>query len=294
VQGKRPDRVDPRGVWEVLIKDEGWKKVAKFGDGPPAFRAVADDEGRLLYGVMTNDGGELKRLAENGEATIIAKLREMPQNISPMPDGKILITSAREVAIVDSDGKVEQKAQTEKDISAVAVDFKANVYCQLPSAKKIRVFDANFKSRDLDSDGDPHVSLCLTPDQGFLVAVAPKQWQLTSRRIESDGTLAHPQPFYSLQALEGQDSPHVYALAADDRGRLYVSSVNGIQIFDQAGRVIGILTLPSRSTVFAMAFGGAKFDTLFVVAGDGIYSRKLNVKGVRSCKPPIFPKPPQM
>ena len=43
-----------------------------------------------------------------------------------------------------------------------------------------------------------------------------------------------------------------------------------------------------------MAFGGPNFDTLYAVTEKAVYARKLNAKGVRSCKPPIAPPPPRM
>ena len=115
-----------------------------------------------------------------------------------------------------------------------------------------------------------------------------------SFRVGTNGELSEPEPFYTLQQMEGQTSSLAYAAAADEKGRLYVSSVNGIQIFDQGGRVIGILTLPEREILTGMCFGGPNFDTLYAVTEKAVYARKLNAKGVRSCKPPIAPPPPRM
>ena len=83
-------------------------------------------------------------------------------------------------------------------------------------------------------------------------------------------------------------------MLTDDKGRLYVVSTNGIQIFDQGGRVIGILALPTRDQIKGMAFCGPNFDTLFCVTDEKVYTRKLNAHGVRPWNAPTAPPPPRM
>ena len=55
---------------------------------------------------------------------------------------------------------------------------------------------------------------------------------------------------------------------------------------------MGILTLPEHQIVFGIAFGGTNFDTLYAVTEKAVYARKLNSKGVRSCKAPVAVKGP--
>ncbi len=73
-------------------------------------------------------------------------------------------------------------------------------------------------------------------------------------------------------------------------GYLLVATAEGIQICDQPGRVIGIISKPQRSFVSNLTFAGPDLQTLYVTAQDKVFRRKLRIKGVRQWEPV---KPPQ-
>jgi enterochelin esterase-like enzyme len=307
VQGKRPDKVDPRGVWEVLIKDEGWKKVA---DATQEIQFIeADDDGSVIYGENNFENRLVQlvvnRLSADGTVRMLAALGGVAGALKFGPDGKLFIPTRDGVYTLDKDGKkslyvsLPKKARRE-----IAIDYKGNIYLvsgddflheQIGIVTAEKVIIPEKETLLVEDTWVPTGSkLMFTPDQGFLVACHALNWKMKSVRVEKSGSVAHGEDFYSLQALEGQDASLAGQPVADDKGRIYVPTVNGIQIFDQAGRVIGILTSPDHTNASALVFGGRNFDTLYAATHKGIYSRKLNARGVRSCKPPIVPKPPQM
>jgi sugar lactone lactonase YvrE len=193
----------------------------------------------------------------------------------------------------DKDGKEAIFAE-KVDAHGLAIDAKGNVYAADGHNKNIQLFGAHKEHKIFDAHLDGAANLVFTPDQGFVAAFDSAAFTMYSYRVEPNGDLSNAEPFYSLQYIEGEKDSAALCGAADDKGRLYISSVNGIQIFDQGGRVIGILTLPERNIVTGMAFGGANFDTLYAVTSKAVYTRKLNAKGVRSCKPPVAVAPPRM
>ena len=66
----------------------------------------------------------------------------------------------------------------------------------------------------------------------------------------------------------------------ESKGRFFVTTELGVQIFDPAGRLAGIIAKPSpQSKVVSVEFAGKSFDTLFIAAGDKIYARQLKVTG---------------
>jgi sugar lactone lactonase YvrE len=67
-----------------------------------------------------------------------------------------------------------------------------------------------------------------------------------------------------------------------------------VQFCDQAGRVNGILNLPPNKRAANLCFGGLKMDTLFVCAGDKVYRRTTQAKGVRSADAPQKPVAPRL
>jgi enterochelin esterase family protein len=71
-------------------------------------------------------------------------------------------------------------------------------------------------------------------------------------------------------------------MAADWRGRYYVTSALGVQVFDPTGRLCGVLEKPQASKpLTSCTLAGAKGDTLFVTNGDKIFSRKLQIETLK-------------
>ena len=62
--------------------------------------------------------------------------------------------------------------------------------------------------------------------------------------INDDGTLANKSLYYYAQIPVNRSTSGADGLAMDTRGNLFVAAYLGIQIFDQAGRVTGIIPGP--------------------------------------------------
>ena len=81
----------------------------------------------------------------------------------------------------------------------------------------------------------------------------------------------------------------------DRGGRLYACTHLGIQIFDQAGRVVGILPKPVVGKGCSnLEFGGPDHDYLYATCGDKLMRRKTRNKGVLFFQEPILPNKPQL
>ena len=63
---------------------------------------------------------------------------------------------------------------------------------------------------------------------------------------------------------------------------------------DLAGRVNGIILLPPNGRAANLAFGGPNLDTLYLTAGDKVWKRQLQVKGVRPADAPLKPENPRL
>ena len=301
VTSSRPEKVDPRGVFEVLVKGEEWKRKTNIlGSG---FSAAANDAGEVYFSDSGMQGQQavIWKLDSDGKTSEFVRSEKPAVDLQFGADGKLYAGHQDHISNYDKDGKETVVIDKfEGKCHAFALNYSGTIYAGFSEPEKLTIVKAG-KRADTEiqklapnlKDFNPSYFI-FTPDQGFLVMAEFDKSQLHSFRVEADGKLSHPEPFYSLQTLEGQDRFIALAAAVDDRGRIYVSSSNGIQILDQGGRVIGILTLPERNIVKGMCFGGANFDTLFAVTEKAVYTRKLNAKGVRSCKPPIAVPPPRM
>jgi gluconolactonase len=65
----------------------------------------------------------------------------------------------------------------------------------------------------------------------------------------------------------------------DDKGNLYITSGLGLQVFDSAGRKLGIIPIPESPA--NVTFGGPDFKTLYVTARTSVYTIPMEVAGHR-------------
>jgi sugar lactone lactonase YvrE len=82
-------------------------------------------------------------------------------------------------------------------------------------------------------------------------------------------------------------------LKCDRDGRIYVTSLAGLQVMDPLGRVEAIISVPeTKGQVSSLVFGGPEFNVLYITCHDKVYSRKVKVKGANNFEKPIkLPNP---
>jgi len=68
-------------------------------------------------------------------------------------------------------------------------------------------------------------------------------------------------------------------LRVDERGWIYTSSEDSVQVLDPAGVPLGRIGVPEK--VGNLTFGGPGLDTLFITASTSLYRIKLATRGVR-------------
>ena len=76
--------------------------------------------------------------------------------------------------------------------------------------------------------------------------------------VQSDGTVKNRRPFLQLQDIPADKESGADGMAIDRDGRIYVTSVVGIQVFDPSGKYLGRLR-GARN----LAFGGPDKRTLY-------------------------------
>jgi len=135
--------------------------------------------------------------------------------------------------------------------------------------------------------------ITLSPDQSLLYVADSRTRWVYSYQIQSDGSLAHKEPYYHMYEPETADDSGVDGLRVDRDGRLYAATRMGIQVCDPIGRVQAIIPTPN-GRVANVAFGGENFDVLYAMAGDKVYRRKVKVQGAPAFLPPIKLPPPRL
>ncbi len=207
-------------------------------------------------------------------------------------DGKLYVADrAQKTVTAYLNGSVLPLASNGLSVQDMTVDPRGNLYAtefgegELGNVWLIKPDGTRMK---LDSGLHFPTGITLSLDhKALFVAEGHTHW-IYSYLIKSDGSLIYKQRYDWLHTAEGADDAGDFAdardIAADNAGNLYVATRMGVQICDDNGRVRGILTLPSGA-VTSLAFGGPKFDTLYVVSGGKVYSRKMKAAGHPSFLP---------
>ncbi|MSO23245.1 MAG: gluconolaconase [Acidobacteria bacterium] len=106
--------------------------------------------------------------------------------------------------------------------------------------------------------------------------------------VKEDGSLSNKRKFAKLAVTpevlskpDPQDRFNSQAdgMAVDMDGRLYVSTLSGVQIFDAAGATVGTLWCPQFPV--SCTFGGPNYDVLYMVGESSAWSIQTKVKGFR-------------
>lgn len=119
--------------------------------------------------------------------------------------------------------------------------------------------------------------IILSPDEKTLYVIPSGQAEMMVYPVESPGKLGRGQVFCSLRQAPGQKNGGGDGLAIDQQGNLYITSKLGIQVFDSAGKLLGILEVPEQPA--NVTFGGPDRQTLYVTARKSLYSARMQAVG---------------
>lgn len=138
-------------------------------------------------------------------------------------------------------------------------------------------------------------ALCLSPDQTLLYVADRRRQLISSFQVGGDGTPTLEQPYFHLHLPDDTVGSGVGGLCVDTAGRLYAATPMGVQVFDQAGRVNGIVLPPRKiTTVGGLTFGGPGRNRLYLLADGRVWRRTLQTRGVFPGASPVLPPPPRL
>jgi hypothetical protein len=225
----------------------------------------------------------LSKILVEGEGWKVAA-KDLPGvavlNASPTD---VLVDLGGPLAKIRPDGKVEKLPA--QGIGSPAVTFRGDVIYQIDAENKSLVARWPDK-RQAKKVNDLVKPSCLTlwPDESQLVIGDAGGKYLWTARIEKDGGLGGVDRYYSLRVKPGGKASGVKAMVMDAGNLLYAATPLGVQVFDPTGRLCGVILPPAKEEMTAITIGGEKGDTLFVAAGDKVYSRKIQGKAVYTLK----------
>jgi len=289
---------DRQFITDILDPDHDWEPV---GDGYDfAEGLAADPQGNLffcdsasskIYKISASDGkvslykdgtAGTSGLAFSADGVLYAGETGRLRVASYLPEGQLSVLS---LGVQASD---------------VAAHPKYGVYFSEAGRGRIWLVDtANIKRVVFNNtkDGNIQTPYCvrLLPDGSGLIVTDYDSRASWSFRFSKDGSLIDGEPFYHLEIpdelAEGALRSGARGVAFDTQGYAYFATELGVQICDQAGRVVGIIRKPWPGNITDVAFGGADRQTLYVTAEKKVYKRRLRRVGTPPGTKTVLPKP---
>jgi len=96
--------------------------------------------------------------------------------------------------------------------------------------------------------------------------------------VRADGSVANRRDFAELRDIADGEESIADGMAIDSEGRLYVTTVRGIQVFDGGGIYLGTIQVPRQPSNVAFS-GYSDKRTLYITARQGLYSVKMISQG---------------
>jgi enterochelin esterase family protein len=273
----------------LLIPGEPWKVAAEglgFADAP-----CSDAEGNLYFSDMKAPA--IYRIGVDGTRRRVAG--EGVSGLKLGPDGWLYGCQGakkRVIAIQPESGDVREVA-TGLQPNDLVITPEGHVYVTETGLQQVTFIDSKSGAVWVADHGlSAPNGLALSPDGGTLAVSEYKGENVWVYRVEPDGTLSAKAPYMTLRLpidpkgefRVGEPPPFQSiskgdGICTDWRGRYYVASALGVQVFDPTGRLCGVLNKPQGSApLTSCTMGGAGQDVLFVTNGDKVYSRKLQVE----------------
>jgi len=283
----KPTKVNQRGVAEFVDLAGGWELVSSgygFTEGP-----AVDKDGNVFFSDIPRS--KIFKIGLDGKVSLFKEDTGGVNGLMFGPDGRLYgcQNGRKKIVAYSMDGKESVIAEGTGS-NDLAITAKNEIYYSDPGGKKVWFIDAKGNKRVVyEGIGFPN-GVRLSPDQSMLLVADYSSRWVWSFQVQPDGSLAHGQAFYHLEMPDDPTTAAADGMTVDTEGYLYVATNTGIQICDQAGRVMAVLPKPQPNAALANAvFGGAALDTLYVTNGDKVYKRPMKHKGVNAwtvVKPP--------
>ena len=93
--------------------------------------------------------------------------------------------------------------------------------------------------------------------------------------VRPDGTLENGRIFGDEKGNKGEGVPD--GMRVDKKGNIFVTGPKGIWVWDPQGHHIGTIVMPEQPA--NLAWGGPRYDTLYITATHGVYKLQTKTKG---------------
>lgn len=131
-------------------------------------------------------------------------------------------------------------------------------------------------SRIIDNLPQPN-GVILSPNEKTLYVIPSGQADMMAYTVTEPGQIDEGRVFCKLAQPSGQQNRGGDGLTVDTKGNLYITSGLGLQVYDKAGKLLGVIPLPEGPA--NVTFGGPENSTLYVTARTSLYAVPTSAQG---------------
>jgi gluconolactonase len=258
-----------------------------FTEGP-----AADGQGNLYFSDVA--GNKLYKVDSQNELSVILD----PSNNT----NGLMVNAAGNIVACEMAGRLIEVNPKNKEVKALAegyegkrfnapndlvIDKEGGVYftdphfrAPMPLPQGVRAFYYRASDGKLTRLGVVETApngVILSPDEKTLYVIPSMQAEMLAYPVEAPGKLGQQRTFCTLKQAAGKTAGGGDGLTIDSKGNLYITSALGIQVFDPAGRPLGILEFPEQPA--NCTFGGKDNKTLYVTARTSLYAVPMEATG---------------
>ena len=276
---------------ELLIPGENWELVADdlgFAD------ALCADKAGNLYFCDMRAPSVVRISAADGSRTEIAK--ESVSGLEFNPDGSLLYacqgSKNRVISIDPANGEVKTVAEGVKPNDLAVTKDGFILFTDTGKSQVTRINPQTGEVTAVDTGINRPNGIALSNDGGTLAVSDYGGTHTWAFRVNAGGVLDAKMPTMPMRLRidpNGEfrfNEPPPYmavakgdGMAVDKRGRYYVTSDLGVQVFDPTGRPCGVLPKVDKDQPLTTCIlAGPDHSTLYIAHGKKIYSRKLTVE----------------
>jgi gluconolactonase len=275
--------LDPAHDWEVVSEGYGATEAA-----------AVDKDGNLYFADI--QASKIFKIGGDGKVALFKAGAGGPNGLMFGSDGRLYCAQSTKKRLVsyapDGAEKVIAEGVVPNDL---AVNAKGEIYFTESPTGRVWFIDASGRKRVVHEDHWLPNGIRFSTDESLLmVADTISKW-VWSFQVKPDGSLANGQAFYHLEIPDAVESGPLRSgadgMTLDTQAHLYVTSKYGIQVCDQAGRVVGIIRNPAPGDVSSVVFGGPDLKTLYATSGGKVYQRVTRRQGYLPWKPFKPPMP---
>jgi gluconolactonase len=262
-----------------LVKD-GFEAV----EGP-----MRDADGSLLF--TNNQAGHVLRATEDGTVSIWLEGPYGANALARTPKGEIVATLQKKTSGIGvlqpgAEPRVLADKYDGKSFNRpndLVADKRGNIFftdpvppgSTAPDILPASVYQLTADGRLIliTTDIPRPNGIALSPDERTLyVANTSGDW-VFAYALDSKGSVTTRRDFAKLATppAQGDTAPASGAdgMAVDDKGRLFVATALGVQVFTDKGVALGVIAMPKQPQ--NLAFGGKDRSALYVVGRGSVY-----------------------